>query len=236
MWTLPLCSIGIVGGTATSDFNFWPFVVPGPRGRDFWHFWFGAARAEALTEFSSSGRRPDETDLPGLMTGYQRGEAAAVDQLVARISPSLWRFFLSNSKSPADAEDLLQECWIRIHKARHTYRSSEPLLPWVFAIARYTKLDGYRKRRRRESKETLVDVLPEVGAADPPSSDESQKRFLRLLEQLPEAQREVIVMLKVSDMSLEEVARATSSSVGSIKQKAHRAYAKLRELIETEGV
>ena len=50
-----------------------------------------------------------------------------------------------------------------------------------------------------------------------------------LLAPLPESQREVIEMLKVAGMSLEEVARATSSTVGSVKQKAHRAYAKLRE-------
>jgi RNA polymerase sigma-70 factor (ECF subfamily) len=60
-------------------------------------------------------------------------------------------------------------------------------------------------------------------------------RFTRLLETLPDSQREVILMLKVSDMSLEEVARATSSTVGAIKQKAHRAYAQLREIIEKEG-
>jgi RNA polymerase sigma-70 factor, ECF subfamily len=45
----------------------------------------------------------------------------------------------------------------------------------------------------------------------------------------------VVLMLKVSDMSMEEVARATSSTVGAIKQKAHRAYARLREMIEKEG-
>jgi RNA polymerase sigma-70 factor (ECF subfamily) len=56
-----------------------------------------------------------------------------------------------------------------------------------------------------------------------------------LLEKLPDSQREVILMLKVSDMSLAEVARATSSTVGAIKQKAHRAYARLREIIEKEG-
>jgi RNA polymerase sigma-70 factor (ECF subfamily) len=60
-------------------------------------------------------------------------------------------------------------------------------------------------------------------------------RFTHLLETLPDSQREVIVMLKLSDMSLEEVARATSSTVGAIKQKAHRAYARLREIIEKEG-
>jgi RNA polymerase sigma-70 factor (ECF subfamily) len=50
-----------------------------------------------------------------------------------------------------------------------------------------------------------------------------------LLAPLSESEREVIAMLKIEGMSLEEVARATSSTVGSVKQKAHRAYKKLRE-------
>jgi RNA polymerase sigma-70 factor (ECF subfamily) len=179
--------------------------------------------------------RAGESDLPALMMGYQQGDPGAVDELVHRISPSLGRYFDTANSSGADAEDLLQECWFRIHKARHTYRPTEPLLPWVFAIARHTRLDGYRKRRRRESRETLVATLPEVAAQSAPETSTSVPDLTRLLEQLPESQREVIVMLKFSEMSLEEVARATSSTVGSIKQKAHRAYAKLRQILEKDG-
>ena len=54
------------------------------------------------------------------------------------------------------------------------------------------------------------------------------------MQSLPESQREVIVMLKVSGMSLEEVARATASTVGAVKLKAHRAYEKLRRVLEKE--
>lgn len=219
-----------MGGYPACDFADWWSLIFRPLA-----FQPMAPQAQSGSSFSS-GNRSDEADLPVLMMGYQRGDAAAVDQLIARVSPPLWRFFDSNSRSSADAEDLLQECWIRIHKARHTYRPSEPLMPWVFAIARYTKLDGYRKRRRRDSRETQVEVLPEIGVEEPPPAEDADARFRRLLAHLPESQREVILMLKVSDMSLEEVARATSSTVGSIKQKAHRAYEKLRQVIETEGV
>jgi RNA polymerase sigma-70 factor (ECF subfamily) len=55
-----------------------------------------------------------------------------------------------------------------------------------------------------------------------------------LLAPLPQSQREVVEMLKVSGLSLEEVARATSLSVGSVKQKAHRAYETLRERLGGE--
>jgi RNA polymerase sigma-70 factor (ECF subfamily) len=175
-----------------------------------------------------------ENELPGLMVRYQGGEAQAVEELVRRLSPLLLRYFSSPHISWSDTEDLLQDCWVRIHRARHTYRPADPLLPWIFAVARHTRLDGYRRRRRRESRETLVATPPDVVVpGQQPAPDTS--RFTNLLEQLPDSQREVILMLKVSDMSMEEVARATSSTVGAIKQKAHRAYARLREIIEKEG-
>ena len=180
-------------------------------------------------------RRDWEAELPALMIRYQQGDSAAVDILVQRMSAMLMQFLGAFGLSRADTEDLFQECWIRIHNSRHTYRPSEPVLPWIFAIARHTRLDGYRRRRRRESKEVLVSSPPDSihsPAAESPTNEQSE--FHRLLENLPESQREVIFMLKVSGMSLEEVARATSSTVGSIKQKAHRAYEKLRSALQGE--
>lgn len=123
---------------------------------------------------------------------------------------------------------------MRVHHSRHTYRPTEPVLPWIFAIARHTRLDGYRRRKRRESREVLVANPPDgfVRTSPPPATDPD--KILQLLDTLPESQREVILMLKFSGMSLEEVARATSSSVGAIKQKAHRAYEKLRHTLNIE--
>jgi RNA polymerase sigma-70 factor (ECF subfamily) len=56
--------------------------------------------------------------------------------------------------------------------------------------------------------------------------------FETLMTFLPESQREVVTMLKVLGMSVEEVARVTSSTVGSVKQKAHRAYGRLRTILQ----
>ena len=187
---------------------------------------------EAASATMQTDRNAWEKTLPDLMVRYQAGEPAAVDELVKRLSGMLMQFLGAFGLSKADTEDLFQECWIRIHGSRHTYRSSEPVLPWIFAIARHTRSDGYRKRRRRESHEVLVASPPDVYSRAPQTQEADPQEFDRLLESLPQAQREVIFMLKVSGMSLEEVARATSSSVGSIKQKAHRAYEKLRLVLE----
>jgi RNA polymerase sigma-70 factor (ECF subfamily) len=173
-----------------------------------------------------------------LMVRYQQADAAAVEELVTRLSPRLLRFLAWPRLNQGGAEDLLQDCWLRIHRARHTYRPSEPVLPWIFAIARHTRLDGYRKRRRRELRETLVAEVPESAVRATQAATQAttlDDDLLRMIETLPRSQQDVLVMLKVSGMTLEEVARATGSTVGSVKQKSHRAYVKLRELIEKGG-
>jgi RNA polymerase sigma-70 factor (ECF subfamily) len=194
-------------------------------------------RAVQMTENSDRAAiqadpRVWERDLPGLMLRYQQGDAVAVEELVRSISPFLLRFFATWDDSRGEAEDLLQDCWMRIHRSRHTYRSSEPLLPWIFAVARHTRLDGYRRRRRRQSKEIPISDVPEMSASPGRAAAIEISDLRRMLEGLPENQREVILMLKVSGMSLEEVARATSSTVGAIKQRAHRAYRELRARFE----
>jgi RNA polymerase sigma-70 factor, ECF subfamily len=173
----------------------------------------------------------DDRELRDLMTRYQRADPAALDELVRHISPPLLRYFGGSRVGRNDAEDLLQDCWIKIHRSRHTYRASEPLMPWIYAIARHTRLDAYRKRRRVESREVLVASVPEGLYQTVLETTREQDDFDQLVASLPEAQREVIVMLKVSGMSLEEVAKATSSTVGAVKQKAHRAYETLRRAL-----
>jgi RNA polymerase sigma-70 factor (ECF subfamily) len=162
------------------------------------------------------------------MTSYQNADSAALDELVRRLSPPLLRYFGASRAGWNDAEDLLQDCWIRIHRSRHTYRPSEPVMPWIYAIARHTRLDAYRKRRRLESREVLVATLPERLHQPSLQAAPEKDALEHLIASLPESQREVIVMLKVAGMSLEEVARATSSTPGAVKQKAHRAYETLR--------
>ena len=144
----------------------------------------------------------------------------------------MWR----SPASRADADDLLQETWLRIHKVRHTYRPGEPVLPWFYAIARHIRVDHYRKAARTTAGERKLEEMAHETAAGARQSRARADGLEALLAPLPESQREVIEMLKVAGMSLEEVARATSSSVGSVKQKAHRAYKKLRETISASGL
>ncbi len=182
-----------------------------------------------------SGAPPTATysqqELQQCMVRYQAADPDAARALIRTLSPALFRFLSSQVSTRNEAEDLLQEAWLRIHKARHTYRPGEPVLPWIYAIARHVRVDGYRRHRRITQREIGTDMLPERKAHDAGSQ---LPDFEVLMSYLPDNQREVVTLLKVEGLSLEEVARVTASTVGSVKQKAHRAYKRLREIL-TQG-
>jgi RNA polymerase sigma-70 factor (ECF subfamily) len=171
-------------------------------------------------------------DLEQLMIRYQNGNAAAAKELIDVLSVQLCLFFSSQMGNRAEAVDMVQDTWLRLHRVRHTYRPGEPVLPWVYAIARRVRVDNFRRRRRIANREIIVDSLPEAPAANPPTD---LPPFADLIAPLPESQREVLTLLKVNGLSIEDVARATSSTVGSVKQKVHRAYDRLRKLLDRQG-
>ena len=169
-------------------------------------------------------------DLGQLMTRYQNGDSAAAKLLVDLLSVQLRRFFSSQMGSPEEADDMTQDAWLRIHRVRRTYRPGEPVLPWVFAIARRVRVDNYRRRRRIASREVAANGLLASRADE--NAPSGLPSFAELVAPLPESQREALTLLKVNGLSIEEVARATSCTVGSVKQKVHRAYERLRALLQ----
>ena len=119
--------------------------------------------AFALRE--SAGAKQSVTDLEHWMVRYQQADPDAPRVLIVALSPPLLRLFKNQIAIREHAVDLLQETWMRIHRVRHTYRPGEPVLPWVYAIARRVGIDGYRRIRRITSHETAMDVLPEIGSS-----------------------------------------------------------------------
>ena len=167
------------------------------------------------------------------MRRYQSADSAAAGELIERLSPGLLRFFTMQQLTRLESEDLVQETWLRIHRVRHTYRPDAPVLPWIFAIARNVRVDGFRKRHRIQRNELAMEVLPEPRRASERNASASDSpSFEVLMKELPESQQEVLILLKVNGLTLEETAAAMHLTVGAVKQKASRAYAKLRVLLQ----
>ena len=172
------------------------------------------------------------------MQRYQAGDALAADELVDQLHPILRRFFWAVAGGATPIDDLLQECWLRILRARHSYRHGEPVLPWVFAIARHSRIDQYRRMQRTSGRESSIDGISELRLLEDPrkqwDGSLTAQRIMRVVDELPAAQRDVVIMLKIVGMTMEEVAQATGSNANAVKQKAFRAYCTIRHELGVE--
>ena len=131
--------------------------------------------------------------------------------------------------SPDDVEDLVQETLLAIHNRRHTYRTSDLLTPWLYAIARYKLVDLLRSQSPRRAAEVPLDGND--GAADllaiDDSAVEAHRDVMKLLETLPDRHRLPIVLVKLEGRSVVEAAAATGMSESAIKIGIHRGLKKL---------
>src|SRR5262245_35481494 len=83
-----------------------------------------------------------------LMAAYARGDRQAFARLFARLAPRLHRFFRRSFGTGATADDLLQQTFLNLHRARASYRPELKVAPWAFAIAARVRLDEFRRRKR----------------------------------------------------------------------------------------
>src|SRR5271170_5245400 len=146
----------------------------------------------------SVGARQTLVDVDRWMERYQQADPEAPAALISSLSPGLLRFFRNQVASREQADDLLQETWMRIHRVRHTYRPGEPVLPWIYAIARRVRIDGYRRTRRIRAHEIATEMLPDPRPRF--QTRNSLPAFETLVAVLPEAQREVVTMLKAGGL------------------------------------
>jgi RNA polymerase sigma-70 factor, ECF subfamily len=177
-----------------------------------------------------------------LMTRYCDGDAGAFRELYGRVAPRLVGYLQRMCGERATAEDLVQQTFLKIHGARSAYvRGADPV-PWMFAIARRTFLDEARRRKRARVQVPGGDGhLPEVAAAmdgsplaDPrPAAPDPElvTAALDALQRLPPAQREALILTKMSGKSIAEAAAITGASAGAMKLRAHRAYVALRRAL-----
>ena len=173
------------------------------------------------------------------MERYQHGDASAFRELHALVAPRLLGYLMKMARSRTVAEDLLQQTFLKIHRARGAYvRGADPL-PWIYAIAHRTFIDEARRAKRAIVK--TGENLPEVAAAidgvaadqrDEPRGDpELARAALDALAELPVQQREAVVLTKLDGKTVAEAAEIAGTTVGAMKVRAHRGYDALRKLL-----
>lgn len=190
----------------------------------------------------------DAAQLADLICRAQRREPAAFDALVEAYSPRLYGYFYRLTGSRHDAEDLLQELFVRLVRMIGDYTHGGRFDGWLFRIA--TNLVRDRVRRAKKAAGAQVPGPGDVGAAgrleDYPDTSAAQPsesvsraeqldQLQRAIGQLPEAEREVILLRHFSQMSFREIAGVMGTPLGTALARGHRGLARLRELMANKA-
>jgi RNA polymerase sigma-70 factor (ECF subfamily) len=184
--------------------------------------------------------RPMSAEAIALMQRYVDGDAAAFRALYALLAPKLLGYLAKMTRDRAIADDLLQQTFLKVHRARGAWvRGADPT-PWIYAIAHRTFLDEVRRGARAVVRVGKDDELPEVpaaldgaaeGAAEPAADPELTRAALAALESLPPQQREAVVLTTLDGKSFAEAAAIAGTTPGAMKVRAHRGYVALRKAL-----
>ncbi|MBI1285401.1 MAG: sigma-70 family RNA polymerase sigma factor [Thiobacillus sp.] len=161
-----------------------------------------------------------------LMRLAQQGDRKAYGALFHAITPLLRSFVSNRVRNYPEAEDVVQEILLSIHRAGHTYDTGRPFKTWMFAIARYRLNDHLRRiyRNTGHSHISLEDLDNEIASPDVTERRDQSEYLDQMLSTLPKKQRKIVVMMKVEGHTAEETAIAMNMSVSAVKVAAHRAY------------
>jgi RNA polymerase sigma-70 factor (ECF subfamily) len=173
-----------------------------------------------------------------LMLGYRDGDAAAFDVLYARHKGGLYRYLQRQCRNATAAEELFQDVWMNLIRARAGYTVQAKFTTYLYHLAHNRLIDHYRKNSQaaissfEDADSDALEELADERVAPPDSALDSRQQALRLLEllaELPEAQREAFLLQQEGGMSVEEIARATGVNRETAKSRLRYAMAKLRE-------
>jgi len=171
------------------------------------------------------------------MTRYSKGDVGAFKQLFALLSNRVYGFHLRSTGNAVLAEDLTQQTFLKLHVARRRYRAGAPVEPWLFAIAKNAQRDQLRRKKRSREHLSEDGALPErVETTVESSSPDAlmNELLLEAMNQLPEGQRDVLVLHKFQGLSMKEVSQSLGIGVSAAKVRAFRAYNALRKLLERD--
>lgn len=193
-------------------------------------FFFATSTAE------TQRMRLDPARLAQLVTRARTGDAGAFRAFVEETTPVVYRLALRTLSDEAEAEDAVQETFVRAWQGLDRLRDPQAALAWVCRVARNVAADRARARGRRQTV-PLDDDTSHAWAERLASETESPQELLEsaearafvrvMVDELPEKHRVVIWLREVDQLSTEETAAALGVAVGTVESRLHRARAAL---------
>jgi RNA polymerase sigma-70 factor (ECF subfamily) len=183
----------------------------------------------------------DEAGVKAAMLRYAHGDNSAFADVYAQLAPRVHGFCVRLCAGASEADDLLQETLLKLHRSRSAYRPEANPLHWAFAIARCAYID--RLRRRKARPEVLGASQSALASNKSGSEPESELRAAQLRELVqsvllaqPEAARTSYILVRLEGVSVADAAAILSASTDAIKQRVHRVAQALREQLQRRGL
>lgn len=188
--------------------------------------------AAELPYASPMGHTPEDS---ALMLRYKDGDTAAFEVLYRRHNDALYRYLLRMCRNRAAAEDVFQDVWGKIIKARSNYRPTAKFTTFMYRVAHNCFIDHIRRNKRHANNTALE---PEL-YADPTESPETiterhlaKERLALALQDLPDEQRDAFLLHEEAGLSIDQIASVTGSNRETAKSRLRYAVNKLRTAIE----
>ncbi len=183
-----------------------------------------------MTEPNPTGDEPSDQQL---IARWRGGDERAAMILVARHAPALARFAAS-AGAGGEAEELVQDTFVRAFGSLDTFRGDASLRTWLFTIERRLILDRRRAERRRGT-DVELDASHAMTTHDPLDAlvaDESRERLRIAVERLSPTQREVFTLRVGEGLSYREIAEAVGTTEGAARVHYHNAMRTIKEFLD----
>lgn len=166
-----------------------------------------------------------------LFDAYLSGDDGAFQALFDRYAPLLLRLVGRDVRRASEAEEIVQDAFLHLHRSAADFRKGARLRPWLMTITLNLKREHFRRRSRRPEAPLELDGRNDPVADSPRILERRHARtqIEKALSELPEAQREVIVLHWFGGLSFKEVSEVVGASLSAVKVRAHRGYAAMRE-------
>ena len=175
----------------------------------------------------------DMRQLEEILAAIAHGDKEALQHLYQSTRTAVYGFALSILKNRHDAEDILQEVYIRIFHSSDSYRPEGKPMAWIFAITRNLAL--MRLREGRRYGELPEEARAQIPAKDSGLSTEDRMVLDAAMQGLTDEERQIVMLHALTGMKHREIAEVMELALPTVLSKYHRAIKKMRHML-TEGL
>lgn len=190
------------------------------------------------TNLAYAGSMDNAPDDSALMLRYCDGDVAAFEALYRRHNDALYRYLLRLCRHRSTAEDVFQEAWSKIVRARDSYRPTAKFTTFLYRVAHNCFIDHVRRNKRHGQ---VADVEPDTqpDPADLPETETerslARRRLDAALRDLPDEQRDVFLLREEAGLSLDQIAAVMDTNRETAKSRLRYAVGKLRAAVGEES-